>query len=576
MGDYRLEVKGLCKHYSGIQVLDHVDLALRPGKVHVLLGACGAGKSVFVRCLMASEQADEGSVYLDERPLKMRSTHEILDSGIDFARQNPDIIPGRSIGENMFFGRFPEISAGPIRLVDQAVLNREANSWLKELNIPYAAWERAEKLDAAQRQLLEIARAMAIADQVLVLDSPAALLSDEETDFLFKGLNKLKENGCAILYTTESVEEAMRIGDDITVLYKGKTVGSWSEHDFDLNAIEEALKNGNAYAEKKELKTPTEERGGIIWSYGLFRECVQRYSAAFAIMVFILGVFLMKHSLISGAQFPGWAAALGCRLILAVGIAEMMITGVVDLSAGALIGLSACASAVLIEKPQVHPIFVFVLILLCSVLIGIINGVLIEKLKVSAALITLALGYMYYGAGSFLTGGSVIRIKEESLLKVGKASAAGIPLSVIAAIVILAAAAFWMQRTIHGRNCYAIGGCRKAAIASGIQVRKTVVTLFAMVSVLYGIAGFLMAAQSGRAEALFISGMEIEAILACLLGGISAAGGKGTVFHAVIGMIILELLKAACAALGIGDSIQTVVCGMLFAVVLYANHVKKA
>jgi ribose transport system ATP-binding protein len=215
-----IEFQGTTKRFPGVLALDHVDLAIRRGEVHVLVGQNGAGKSTLVKLLCGLFPADEGHIFLEGRPYAPRNALAAIRAGIRIVFQEFNLLPYLSVAENVFFQHLPRRGG----LVDFRRLHQEAEVLLREVGLEVSPAARVETLGVAQMQLLEIAKALSTRSKVLILDEPTATLSPPEIDRLFGIVRRLGDRGVTVLYISHRLQEVFEIGDRITVLRNGRKV----------------------------------------------------------------------------------------------------------------------------------------------------------------------------------------------------------------------------------------------------------------------------------------------------------------------------------------------------------------
>ncbi len=220
-----LSLRGVVKRYGGVVALDGVDFDLRAGEIHALLGENGAGKSTLIRVLGGVVRPDSGTIAIDGRLVQVRGTADADELGIRLIHQELSLAPNLSSAENILLGR------EPTRLgfwLDRRRLEAQAATLVDELGMPEIGpvRTRVAELSIARRQLVEIARALAVRARILVLDEPTASLSQHEAETLMARLRRLREQGVGIIYISHRLEEIRRLADRITVLRDGRNVGT--------------------------------------------------------------------------------------------------------------------------------------------------------------------------------------------------------------------------------------------------------------------------------------------------------------------------------------------------------------
>lgn len=237
MAEYRLELKGICKSFPGVKALDHVQLALRPGTVHALIGENGAGKSTLMKCLFGIYKMDEGEVYLDGKKIEIGNPDEAMKHGIAMVHQELQPIPARSVGENLYMGRFPTKNFGPFKVIDHKKMYEDTEKWLKEVKMDFDPKAQLGTLSIGQMQSVEIAKAVSQQAKVVIFDEPTSSLSDKEVEALFRIMNDLRDRGVSMVYISHKMDEIKRIADDITVMRDGTYVGTWPAADLTIDQI---------------------------------------------------------------------------------------------------------------------------------------------------------------------------------------------------------------------------------------------------------------------------------------------------------------------------------------------------
>ena len=226
MAEYKLELRGVCKSFPGVKALDNVQLSLRPGTVHALMGENGAGKSTLMKCLFGIYKMDAGEIILDGKKVEIGNPDEAMKNGIAMVHQELQPVPARSVAENMYLGRFPT-KYGPLKVIDHKKMYEETAKWLKEVKMDFDPKAQLGSLSIGQMQSVEIAKAVSQQARVIIFDEPTSSLSDNEVEALFRIMNDLRDKGVAMVYISHKMDEIKRIADDITVMRDGTYVGTW-------------------------------------------------------------------------------------------------------------------------------------------------------------------------------------------------------------------------------------------------------------------------------------------------------------------------------------------------------------
>jgi ribose transport system ATP-binding protein len=218
-----LEMHGIVKQFPGVRALDGVDLDVRAGEVHCLLGQNGAGKSTLIKVLAGAHRPDEGHMVWRGEPVALGDPQAAMRLGIATIYQELDLVSGLSVADNIFLGR----EHSRMGITRPAVSNRAASQLLTRLGHPeIRPGAEVGSLSAASQQMVSIARALSQDAQLIIMDEPSAVLDNEEVERLFGVIRDLSAHDVAVVYISHRLEEIRQIGDRITVLKDGRTVAT--------------------------------------------------------------------------------------------------------------------------------------------------------------------------------------------------------------------------------------------------------------------------------------------------------------------------------------------------------------
>ncbi|CAM4520267.1 galactose/methyl galactoside ABC transporter permease MglC [Paenibacillus macerans] len=300
--------------------------------------------------------------------------------------------------------------------------------------------------------------------------------------------------------------------------------------------------------------------------------------------VLLIGIAVYDPSFIGLNTLRDILIQSSTRVIIALGVAFILITGGTDLSAGRMVGLTAVVSASMLQEadyarrffpnlPEL-PLFVPVLIAIAVGLVfGLINGIIVSKFKVPPFIATLGTMVAIYGINSLYFDtepnqsqpigglrGDFTTIGSGSLFGNGNSS---IPYIVLIAIAVCFIVWVLFNKTRLGKNMYAIGGNEQAAKVSGINVARNLILIYSIAGALYGLAGVLEAARTGGATNNYGNMYELDAIAACVVGGVSTTGGIGTVPGIMAGVLIFTVINYGLTFVGVGPYWQQIIKGAI-------------
>lgn len=238
MPEYRLEMRGVCKSFPGVKALDHAQLCLKPGSVHALMGENGAGKSTLMKCMFGIYKMDEGEIIYEGQRVSIKDPMEALHMGIAMVHQELQPIPARTVGENIFLGRYPmKRLLGIIPVVDHAKMYKDTDKLLERVRMSFDSHQKVGELSVSQMQSVEIAKAVSANCKVLILDEPTSSLTANEVEALFRIIEDLKAEGVSIVYISHKMDEILRISDEVTIMRDGQYIGTWESKDLTTDFI---------------------------------------------------------------------------------------------------------------------------------------------------------------------------------------------------------------------------------------------------------------------------------------------------------------------------------------------------
>lgn len=224
MSTWKLEARNLRKVYPGTVALDDFTTGFSGGKVHAVIGKNGSGKSTLMKLFAGAEEPTSGEVWVDGRPVILRTPGDAFAEGIAMVYQELSLIPGLSVAENIFLNRYPGKRGGR-GLISWKILYAEAEKLLGSIGIDLDVSRKCGALSVGEQQIVEIAKAMSFNPSVLILDEPTSALARHETGCLFELIRRLRDQEVAILYISHRLQELGEIADTVTVLRDGILVG---------------------------------------------------------------------------------------------------------------------------------------------------------------------------------------------------------------------------------------------------------------------------------------------------------------------------------------------------------------
>lgn len=229
-----LRMKSIRKAFPGVLALNDVDFTLRKGEVHALMGENGSGKSTLMKCLTGIYQLDGGTIEAFGQPIEMKDVNVSISHGISLVHQELAVNDQLTVAENIYMGRE---FRGKLGLLDRKTMYASAQAILDRMGVEINAHERVGNLSNAQKQSVEIGKAISNDAKILILDEPTAILTDREVDKLFALIREFKAAGMSIIYISHRMDEIFQIADRITVLRDGEMMGSMPVSETDTDAL---------------------------------------------------------------------------------------------------------------------------------------------------------------------------------------------------------------------------------------------------------------------------------------------------------------------------------------------------
>lgn len=306
------------------------------------------------------------------------------------------------------------------------------------------------------------------------------------------------------------------------------------------------------------------------------------YGIYFVLVGLIALIALTEPSFISASSLRNILLSSSTRLIMALGVAFVLISGGVDLSAGRVVGLAAVVAASMLQDPQYSrkfypdlsalPLVIPILLaVFAGSLVGLLNGLIVAKARIPPFIATLGTMVIVYGVNLLYfdrppNHSQPIGGLRNDFTFLGSGSVFGLPVLILMAIV--CALLIWVvaNKTIFGRQVYAVGGNRDAARVAGIPVQSVLIRVYILAAGMSALAGVLEAARSGGAKSNYGEMYELDAIAACVVGGVSTTGGIGTIGGVIVGVLIFAVINYGLSFIGMDPNLQFIAKGLIITI----------
>jgi len=265
----RLEVRDVTMQFPAVRALDGVSLSFEPGEVHGVVGENGAGKSTLMRILSGLQRPTSGQVLIDGAVVELHGVRHALSLGIAMIHQELDVIDDLTVAENVFLGSEPR----RFGLVDKKAMNERTGELLQRVGAAFPPQTSVASLSIAGKQLVEIAKALSHEARALIMDEPTAVLTERETESLFRLIGELRAQGVTVIYISHRLAEVEQLCDRVTVLRDGRLVGTLDKGAFDLSQLARMMVGrelGDFYPDKRspgEGRVVLEVKGAFVQGF---------------------------------------------------------------------------------------------------------------------------------------------------------------------------------------------------------------------------------------------------------------------------------------------------------------------
>ena len=234
MSEYILEMLDITKEFPGVKALDKVQLKVRPGTIHALMGENGAGKSTLMKCLIGIYHKSSGTILFDGKEVDFNTTLEGLSSGISMIHQELSPVSERSVAENVWIGRQPMKNK---LMVDHKKMREDTVKLFEELQVEINPDQKMKELTVSQMQMVEIVKAVSYNSKIVIMDEPTSSLTNREVEHLFRIIRQLKSQGVAVIYISHKMDEIFEICDEVTVYRDGKYIATSQVKDITMEEL---------------------------------------------------------------------------------------------------------------------------------------------------------------------------------------------------------------------------------------------------------------------------------------------------------------------------------------------------
>ena len=296
-----------------------------------------------------------------------------------------------------------------------------------------------------------------------------------------------------------------------------------------------------------------------------------------AVLLLSLVLSIISESFLSINNLMNILRQASINSMVSLGMLMILLTGGVDLSVGSMVALSACTMGVLMKNGVSSPVLLILSALLVGLICGGINGFLFTKLRLPHPFVsTMGARQAYRGLTLFITSAAPIGGFPDSITFIGSRNIGKFPVGFLVVLIIFSVVGIFLNRTALGRKIYSVGGNKEAARLSGINVPRTLNFVYTASGIMCAIAGIIMVGRVGTAAPLAGETYDMDAIAACVIGGASFSGGKGTVSGALMGVLLIAVIRNGLNLLGAQSDIQFIVIGIVIILAVLIDVIRNS
>jgi rhamnose transport system ATP-binding protein len=529
---------------------EHIDLTVRAGEIVGLGGLVGSGRTEIARAIFGMTRPSSGTISVCGKAVKFGTPRDAMAGGVAYVsedRLGQSLVTDFSILSNLALTILDRVER--LGLFSGAMTLDLVRPHLDRLQLRYSSYDQpVSTLSGGNQQKVVLAKWLATQPKLLILDEPTQGVDVQAKSEVHAMIADLASKGLAILLISSEMPELIGMCDRIVVLHEGRKTGEFSRAEATQEAVLTAATDDLGVGRRlKVVESQTHQVEQVAALPAKARFTLRReVGLAAAMAVVVAPVALINPRIFSPANLT--TVSMDAALLVIVTLAETLIllTRNIDLSIASIIGLSAYGSALAVHThPELGVAFGLCVAIGVGALCGATNGAIITFGRVPAIVATLGTLSIFRGLDSLWAGGTQISADQvpQAWLDMTSAKLMGVPLVVFIGVAVVVAVAVVLNRTVFGRELFAIGSNPPGAALIGIRSRPRVLSAFALAGALTGLTGALWASRYATIDARVAYGYELSVIAAAVVGGVAIRGGAGSVLGAALGALTLLIIR---------------------------------
>jgi ABC-type sugar transport system ATPase subunit/ribose/xylose/arabinose/galactoside ABC-type transport system permease subunit len=575
-GKVVLSLRDVASAAGGVK---RVSFEVRAGEVVGLAGLVGAGRTELARVLFGITPADAGEILIANQPVRIASPQDAAAHGIAYVpedRRRHGVILEMPVAHNMTLAVHRTLFPGSwLRLGAERAF---ALDFIRNLAVKTSSPDApAASLSGGNQQKVSLARWLATKPRILILDEPTQGVDVGAKSEIHRFIRRLARDGLAVLLISSDLPEIVGMSDRIAVM-RGGTVVTTLPAGSDAHAVmAAALGAGAALQPEPELRpeatrTPENETPSVRSVPRPWTSFSREISVVGALVLMLLGLALFTPNFFEPQPLLSRLTAAAPRLVLACGVALVLIVRQIDISIGSLFAVCGTCAGLLAQ--QIPLGVAFPAAVAAGALGGAVNGALIAGLGLPSIVVTLATMVTLREALRLYQQGVFINLPQGAQwfglpMAAGQFAVCGIALGTLVLL------AWGLRHRTGGRFLYAIGSDTEAARLAGLRPRWTTFLVFTFMGALAGLAAILNLVQSPQVDPNGGRGLELEAIAAAVVGGVAVSGGRGTLWGVLAGLLLLVCVGPALTYAGVKPHWEKAVQGAIILLAVVTEGIRR-
>lgn len=562
------------RHLSRKGTYRDVSFEVHPGEIVGFFGLVGAGRSEVARAIFGEELAEEGEILLEGKKVNVRTPREAVNQGIAYLpedRKGQGLFGTLSVGYNATVAVMRRLATAGI-IVQPKREEALTQNYIRDLSIKTPNTRvNVANLSGGNQQKVVLARWLAAHPRVLVLDEPTAGVDVAAKQEIHNLIVELARQGTAIMLISSELQEVLKLSDRVITMHEGSVTGEFERNTPASVVLAAAMEGGEeskgvqeAAATATAAPTTLKERISSALAHPEIRPLLtSREFIVLALLIIGSIVFNFTHpTFLSLNNILSILSNVAVVAIISIGMTAVIVTGGIDVSVGSVLALCMLVAAKVIVAGVDNLLLVLLVALAVGLVMGLVNGSLVAFGRIHPIIVTLgtlniirALHIQILGP-QWITPPPVVRpLALDTFL--------GIPLPFWLVVVLIILVSLFLRHRPLGRYVYALGGNTEAARLAGINIRWTIIFVYAFIGLLIGLAAIIQLGLSGTVQPNAGSGLELQVIAATVIGGTNILGGRGTVIGSLLGALLVETVHNALITIGTIALLEGLVIGVL-------------